>query len=151
MKLQTSKFNVLCEDIYNRYQSGGLLSGDVVKFRRNALNNPAIKELDEGFKQVIRDMMNSDLNLKVGAIKPSRPGSQYGMQNTVYGYAVDIVQEYAPGLFKNPVTVPIEVLERVDSGANRQPIPDSLRRKERENIEPVKAPPVKRANVTGAY
>lgn len=138
-KLKESKFSVLCEDIYNRFQSGGLVSGDIVKFRKNTLSNATIKGLDEAFKTYLTELMNSDLNLKVGAVKTIRPTAQYNMANTVYGYSVDVVQEYAPGMFKTPITVPIEVLERVDSGADRQPVPDSLRRKEKINIQPEEA------------
>lgn len=150
MKLENSKFAILCEDVLNRYQTGGLLSGDFVKFRKGALNNPAFKDLDSTFKEMIKEMMESDLNLKVGAVKTSRPVSQYNMNNTIYGYSVDIVQEYAPGLYKNPMTVPMEVLERVDTGANLAPIPDSLRRKDRENFTPEPAPVRKQDGPGGA-
>ncbi len=150
IKLKDSKFTMLYEDVYNRYMSGGLISGDIVKFRKNALSSPAFKDLDESFKEVIKGMMESDLNLKVGAIKASRPGTQYDMNNVITGYAVDVVQEYAPGLYKNPVTVPLEVLERQDYGANRPPIPDSLRRKDRENFTPEKAP-VRKQDPKNAY
>jgi hypothetical protein len=139
MKLKQSKFQVLYEDVYSRFQSGGLVAGDIVKFRSNVFNHPAIKEAMPEFKQIIQELKGSDLNLKVGAVRTIRPGQQYNLQNTIYGYSVDVIQEYAPGLFRTPVTVPIEVLERVeDTGNNRnpQPVPDSLKRKERINIKP---------------
>ena len=41
----------------------------------------------------------------------------------------DIYIEYAPGLYRNPMTVPSEVIEVLDDGNNRGPVPDSLRRK----------------------
>jgi hypothetical protein len=139
MKLKESKFNLLYEDVYNRYQSGGLVSGDIVRFRANALSNPRVKEMTEEYKQYIRDLMESDLILKVGAVKQARPAMQYGMANTIFGYSADIVQEYAPGLFKNPITVPIELLERVETGPNRSSVPDSLKRKDTTQIKPEKA------------
>lgn len=138
-RLKNSSFDLLFEDVYTRFQSGGLLSGDIVTFRSNAMNHPAIKGATQDFQNMIRELMESDLNLKVGAIRTIRPGQQYHEQNTIYGFSVDIVQEYAPGLFRLPVTVPIEILERVDGTGtyrNPQPVPDSFRRKDRVNIEP---------------
>ncbi len=135
-KLKESKFDVLYEDIYFRSQSGGLITGDVVRFRKNALNDPRIKDMMEDYKKFIQEMMNSDRILKVSAVKQARPATQYGVGNSIFGYSVDVVEEYAPGLFKNPLTVPIEILERVDTGNDRQPVPDSLKRKDEVNIKP---------------
>ena len=42
-------------------------------------------------------------------------------------FLVDIVLEKAPGLFYDFVTVPMRVLEHVDTGVNLAPVPDSLR------------------------
>lgn len=169
MRLENSKFDLLFEDVYSRFQSGGLVTGDVVKFRRGALNSPFLKGAAPSLQQVIKELIESDLNLKVGAVRPMRPNQQYvgwseGGQNSkgnrvgeegrvnkdiggpAIGYSVDVVQEYAPGLWRNPITIPIELIERVeDTGANTPPvpIPDSWRRKDRSNIKPEKAPKYK--------
>ena len=74
-----------------------------------------------------------DLNLRIGAIKSIYPTTtqNYGGSGTESpdGTFVDIYIEYAPGLYRNPMTVPIEAIELIDDGMQRGPIPDSVRRK----------------------
>ena len=41
----------------------------------------------------------------------------------------DIYIEYAPGLYRNPMTVPMEVVEIMDDGNNTGPVVNSVRRK----------------------
>lgn len=130
-----SKFSVLAEDVITRYQQGGLLTGDIVKFRKDALKNPKVKDMSSTYKTVIEDAAKTDLNLRVSSVKTIRPttsnfygGGQGAGTDAPYDYFVDLVIEYAPGLFRDPITVPIEVLDRVDTGINLAPIPDSLKR-----------------------
>ena len=144
MRLKNSKFELLFEDYYTRYQTGGLSSQDLVKFRKSALSHPFIKNSTPDFANRVKQLMESDLNLVVGAVKMIRPGTQYGLQTTALGYLVDVVQETAPGLWGQAVTVPIEVLERIETGINRPSIPDSLVRKDRVDIKPKTAPVNKR-------
>lgn len=158
IRLKNSKFELLFEDVYNRFQSGGLVSGDVVKFRKGTMTSAFVKNAEPAFKQMIKDLMESDLNLKVGAVRMIRAGTQFmgaesgtgtgdggatkASGSSSFGYSVDVVQEYAPGLWKNPITVPIELLERVaDTGSNMNPVPvpDSWRRKDTTQIKPVEA------------
>ena len=82
---------------------------------------------------------NFDLNLRVSAIKsiyPSTSQNYRGGSESPDAIYVDVIIEYAPGLYRTPMTVPIESLEIFDDGANRGPVPDSLRRKSKINIKP---------------
>jgi LysM repeat protein len=131
MKKFAGKYDVLMETTMTRFQNGGLLSGDVVKIKKSALQNEKIKALTQEYQDVIKDAINTDLNLRVGAVKSIRPNTTQnysGDTDAPTDYYVDIVVEYAPGLWKNPITLPIEFLERVDTGINMAPIPDSLKR-----------------------
>jgi len=72
-----------------------------------------------------------DLVLRIGAIKTVYPSvaPAAGLDTQAPdGVFFDVYIEYAPGLYRNPMTVPIDVLELQDDGNNRGPIPDSLRR-----------------------
>lgn len=139
IRLKNSAFELLAEGYINRFQSGGLVSQDVVKFRKNALQHQYIKDMP-GYAERIKQLMESDLILKVGAVKQVRAGSQYGTGPSNLGFLVDVVQETAPSLWSNTITVPIEVLERVDIGYGTPPVPESLKRKERITIKPEAAP-----------
>lgn len=126
------KYDKIFENTIYRYQQGGITFGDIVKFKKNALDHEKIKNLGENYKSMIKSAMETDLNLRVSAVKSSRPSTT--MNFDAYGtdaatdFFVDIVVEYAPGLWRDPMTVPMEVLEYVDLGANLAPVPDSLKR-----------------------
>ena len=126
------KFETLFENHLTRYQQGGILQGDIVKIREDAFQNPIVASKMENWKEQLKNAMETDLNLRVGSIKSIRPNTAqnydgYGT-DAPDGYFVDIVVEYAPGLWRDPITVPIEILERIDTGIEMAPIPDSLKR-----------------------
>jgi len=137
MKNKKDNFIKLCEDTIYRFQSGGLMPGDIVKFRKNALKHQSISEMSQQYLDMIKNAMDTDLNLRVGSVKSMRPnttgnyggGSAAGQgTDAAADFYVDIVVEYAPGLWRDPITVPIEVLERIDTGINMAPVPDSLKK-----------------------
>lgn len=126
------KFEKLFEDTIYRYQSGGLLAGDVVKFKDNALNHPRIKELSQPYQEAVKNAIESGLNIRLSSIKSMRPSTSqnydgYGIDSPADLFC-DVVVEHAPGCWQTPITVPIEVLEHVDTGINMAPVPDSLKR-----------------------
>jgi len=130
------KYDSLIAEATERFQMGGILSGDLVRFRKDTMKNDKIKNLTAQYKAMIEDAMNTDLNLRASSIKSSRPntsgyygGGQNSGTDAATDFYVDVVVEYAPGLFKTPMTVPIEVLEVVDTDGNLAPVPDSLKRK----------------------
>ena len=130
------KFDILAEDSINRYNMGGLLSGDLVKIRKDYKKNDKYQAMMSNYKENIDLMATTDLNLRVSSVKSIRPntthnygGGQGSGTDAPADYYVDISIETAPGLYKNPTTVPIEILELVDTKGNLAPIPDSMKRK----------------------
>lgn len=128
-----SQFDVLFEKELERFQQGGIIVGDRVKFKPNALKLDYIANRAQSFKDIIATCMQDgfDLPLKVGAVKSIYPTSATNFQaghSAPDGVFLDVYIEYAPGFFRNPMTVPIEAVEVVNDGINRSPIPDSLRR-----------------------
>ena len=138
-----TKFDVLFENLLERYQQGGFLIGDRVRFKKDALKMDFFKDKGQNFLEVVKACMDPkfDLNLRVSAIKSIYPTTSQnyrgGTESPDKIYA-DVIIEYAPGLYRNPMTVPIEVLELQDDGINRGPIPDSVKRKSKINIKPEK-------------
>lgn len=130
----TEKFDTLMEGELSRFQTGGLLVGDRVQFKKNCLNHEYIKARGDSYKQIVAACMEPgfDLNLRIGAIKSIYPTTSQnytgGTTDAPDGIFLDIYIEYAPGLYRNPMTVPLDVIERLDDGVNRGPIPDSLKR-----------------------
>lgn len=128
-----SQFDILLEKELERFQMGGFLIGDRIRFKKDALNFDYIAKRPQGFKDIIASCMDPsfDLNLRIGAIKSVYPTSATNFQagnSAPDGVFVDIYIEYAPGLYRNPMTVPIEVIELMDDGNERGPIPNSVKR-----------------------
>ena len=125
-----SQFDVLFEAELERYQQGGFLVGDRVKFAKNALKHEYISSRAQSFQDIVKSCMEPsfDLNLRIGALKSVYPPSGYFGTGAPQGQFADIYIEYAPGLYRNPLTVPVEVIVVCDDGNERGPIPDSLKR-----------------------
>jgi len=129
-----TKFNVLFENLLERYQQGGLIIGDRVRFRKDCLKLDFFKEKGQNFIDLVKSCMEPgfDLNLRVSAIKsiyPTTTQNYRGGTEAPDKIFADVYIEYAPGLYRNPMTVPIEALELQDDGINRGPVPDSVKRK----------------------
>lgn len=128
-----SQFDILLEKELERFQMGGFLVGDRVRFKKDALKIDYIAKRPQSFKDIISSCMEPtfDLNLRIGAIKSIYPTSATNFQagnSAPDGVFVDIFIEYAPGLYRNPMTVPAEAIEIMDDGLERGPIPDSFKR-----------------------
>ncbi|NDB82799.1 MAG: hypothetical protein EB127_08670 [Alphaproteobacteria bacterium] len=121
--MKKSKFIPLYETIYNRFkQGGGFLEGDVVKLKDNYKSAECYKNLPESIKQRLEDSAKSGYNLRVGRLHT--PDAQYGALGNISLPAThaDLYQERAPGSFGNLVTVPIDILEVIDTGVNLPPV-----------------------------
>jgi hypothetical protein len=110
-----SKFSLLAEEETSRYKTGGgLLMGDYVTIDKSVFNNPKLKGRPSQFFDKIKEIMASDLPLKVSTIKSMRPETSnglYGGAEAPDEYFVDVIQCVTPALWVNPITLPIEVLE----------------------------------------
>jgi len=129
-----SQFDVLLEKELERFQMGGIIVGDRVRFKQDALQHEYVTSRATSFKDIIQACMHPsfDLNLRVGAVKsiyPTTTQNYVGGSEAPDGIFLDIYIEYAPGLYRNPMTVPIGIIEVIDDGNNRGPVPDSLVRK----------------------
>jgi len=136
-----TKFDVLFENVLERYQQGGFIIGDRVKFKKDCMDMDFFKNKGQSFIDIVQSCMQEgfDLNLRIGAIKskwPTTTQNYRGGSEAPDDQYADIYIEYAPGLYRNPMTVPIGVLELQEDGINRGPIPDSLKRKSKIEIKP---------------
>lgn len=125
---------MLSEHVLERDQQGGFQLGDRVVFKKDWQKNSYFDGKGASFLETIKSCSapGFDIPLRISSFTTLRPTSLqdvgYGKTGTV-GILVDIVIVYAPSLFRNPMTVPIEVLERRDDGINTGPRVDSWRRK----------------------
>lgn len=137
------KFEKITETTLGRYQQGGIMAGDIVEIKKNALKHPKVKDMAENLKGNIKMMMDTDLHLTVTGVRSTRDSrgemsDGLGLASTTSptDFWIDIAVLHSPGLKSDPVTVPVEIVERIDFGGNLPSIPDSLVRKNNIVIKP---------------
>lgn len=136
-----SKFDTIFESNFTRFQGGGFLTGDVIKFKNGWESSDWCKSAPQQTLDKIKELADSDLILRVSSVKPIRPSvnSDVDQARGVDGFFIDIAQETAPGRYSGHfITVPQDIIEFDTSGNNeRTPdIPDSLRREEDVDLKP---------------
>lgn len=131
------KFVPLFEEYMSRYERGGFLVGDVFKFNDNFKSEEAYKELGNNVKDVIDQMIDSGLHIRVTNIKnedPTRfPGSN---QNSQLEPFLEIGLDTGGGRYTHKVSIPCCCGQPVKYAPNLLPIPDAMRRKDNVNIKP---------------
>lgn len=133
-----NKFKKIFESNFQRFQGGGILAGDVVKFVDNVLADDWFTSQAENVKDIISAMLDSDLNIRVSSVYGLRsaPGGSKQQDQQTDDYYVDVAQELAPGMLSNIVSCPVKLVTLVDLGGNLAPVPDSLRYDDRSHINP---------------
>lgn len=126
------QFNVLFENIMSRLQNGGYDGGDFVTVDKSVLKHPMFANVGGQLRKRLEDYVNTKNRLKVSVVKSGdRPAISYTVnpENPV-DTLVDVIEELAPGLWQNPITLPLEVLNRVmPDGGNLTPdIPNNWKR-----------------------
>ncbi len=125
------KFNTLLENVWHPYQRGNFLVGDLVKFRSGWERNDWVKGLIEGKLTRLKEMMESGDNLRVSAIKTDRSDN-----NDMGPFWIDIVRETAPGAYRDFLTIPEILLDKIELGINRAPVPEGQYKADPSHIKP---------------
>lgn len=129
-----TKFDTIFEAALNRFQQRGILEGDVVKFRKNWKKHPFFDNAGDNLMEKIENLGQEPRRLRVSAIKTSYNENGTGYSN--HGSPlVDIVEEEMPGLWYNPVTVPIDVLEFVANQNDSFQVPVQGQSKKESNTQ----------------
>lgn len=134
-----SKFEALLENTLVRFQRSQFITGDLIKFKKNWQKNPWV-QANIDYAQKIMQFIESGDNLRVSAVKASQSSVQgsYGTYENEQANLIDITQEFAPGLYRDFMTVPSNIIEVIDTGNNLAPLPASKKRKDSTQIKPSK-------------
>jgi hypothetical protein len=119
--------------------NGSFLTGDLVKLISNFKSKDSYKALPEDQKKYIDDYFDSDKNYYIVNIQTDMPSRAPGnADNRATSFSVTVARELANGRYDNQgkVTLPSDVLERIDTGINRHPVPDSDRYDNKVQIDP---------------
>lgn len=125
-----NKFDTIFESTRGRYTQGGLLVGDLVRVKKEAVTSDWAKKQAPNLIQKLKEFIETPLNIRVSSVKALRPAVASSIQpeNQVDDYYCDVVIENAPGLYASFITLPINLLEYIEQDVNLADVPDVLKR-----------------------
>jgi len=135
--MSTKKFETLFEAAMNRYQRNGFLYGDRVGFVDGFKNRDEYKNLGDNIKELLDQMINSGLHVRVTGIKNKYPSITGPNPDQSTGEVfLDIALDSGGGRYTHLCTIPSNLVTHIDDGHNLPPIPDEFRRKTKYTLKP---------------
>ena len=111
--------------------------GDVFKFNDNFKTTEQYKKLGQNTKDMIDQMVETGLNVRVVGIKdttsPRYPGNPQTSSNDV---ELSLALDTGGGRYTHYINISPEMGQPLDIYPNLPPIPDEVRRKNKVNIKP---------------
>ena len=135
-----NKFVTLHESYMKQYQRGGFLVGQVFEFNDDFKSEEGYKKLGQSTKDLIDQMIDSDLHIRITDIKDTSP-ARYpaNTQTSSLDVVLDLALDQMGGRYTHNVSVPGSLGQAVEYAPNLLPIPDGVRRKDKVNIKPEEA------------
>jgi hypothetical protein len=151
------KYLTLVKAYLSRFQRGGFLVGDVFKFNDNFKTLDCYKNLGQNVKDMIDQMVETGLHVRVVGIRdkgaPRYPGNPQTSSNDV---ELSLALDNGGGRYTHYINLSPEMGQPDISYPNLPPIPDAAVRKSKVNIKPEEVEEVdnvanKTDRGTGAY
>lgn len=131
------KYLALHEAYLSRYQRGGFLVGDVFKFNDNFKSLDCYKRLGTNTKEMLDQMIDTGLHVRVVGIKdttsPIYPGNPQTSSNDV---ELTLALDNGGGRYTHYVNISPELGTPESYYPNLPPIPDAVKRDSNVNIKP---------------
>lgn len=131
------KYLTLVEAYLSRFQRGGFLVGDVFKFNDNFKTLDSYKNLGQNVKDMIDQMIETGLHVRVVGIRdkgsPRYPGNPQTSSNDV---ELSLALDNGGGRYTHYINLSPEMGQADITYPNLPPIPDAARRKDKVNIKP---------------
>jgi len=133
------KYEQIHEDTLYRFQQGGFLAGDYVAIKKDALQSEMVDKLTNTTKEMLKALIKQQIPLRISYIKSATSEAMsgpVGAANVPGCLWADVVIEYAPGMWKNPMTLPLAVLEKLtpeNEAEGYRPYSKELKRKNRND------------------
>jgi len=135
-----NKFVTLHESYMRRYERGGFLVGDVFKFNDDFKSTECYKTLGNNTRDLIDDMINSGLHIRVTGIKDTEPARfPASAESSSLHVVLNLALDSGGGRYTHHVSVPGEIGQAIQYAPNLLPIPDAMRRKDKVTIKPEEA------------
>lgn len=125
--------------MYDRFTNGGgFLKGDVVRLKKTVTDSDWFKHQADNVKEKLKEMIgDSNRVYRVSVLRSEKPraAGSFGIDEPVAEVA-DIVREVNPSFWVDPITVPLQYLEQIDTGVNMPGYDKDLIRKDTSHIKP---------------
>ena len=131
------KYLTLVETYLSRFERGGFLVGDVFKFNDNFKSSETYKKLGYNSQELIDQMIETGLHVRVVGIKdttsPRYPGNP---QTSSADVSLTLAVDNGGGRYSHYVNISPELGTSVSFYPNLPPIPDAMRRPNDVNVKP---------------
>lgn len=117
------KFDKIFEAVVSRYQVGGYLPGDIVKFRANYKSTPTYKAMHTQMQKELDELANSGLNIKVVQVgSKTYNQSMANDHKTADNVVITIAGDHGGGRHFGSITVSPEMIDILDSSDPTPPV-----------------------------
>jgi len=131
------KFDAIFESVVSRYQVGGYLPGDIVKFRSEYKSTPCYKAMHSIMKAELDELANSGLNIKVVQIGNNKSTSSAALDHKLANdVSITIAGDHGGGRHYGSITVSPDMIDMLDASDPTPNIPDQFYRKDNTNFKP---------------
>lgn len=132
------KFDKIYETVIQRSEIGGILPGDIVKFRPGYKNTETYKSMPTTLQKEVDELATCGLNIKVVQIGNKMPSYSAGNQfKPASQLVVTIAADHGGGRTYGRVTVCPDMIDIAELGNfGTGPIPDKFKRKDQVIIKP---------------
>lgn len=138
-KIMGKKFDEVFESVIQRYQAGGYLPGDIVKFRDGYKSSPTYNAMHSKMKEELDNLATSGLVIRVVQIGDKLGGqSSWNQHKTADSIVLTIAGDQGGGRSYGAITVSPDMIDCADQDNNTPDIPDQHRRKDDTIIKPKK-------------
>lgn len=128
------KFDTIYESVVSRYQIGGYLPGDIVKFRPDYKNTACYKSMHSIMCQELEDLIKSGLNIKVIQVGDRLSGASAGNQHkTADNVVITVAGDHGGGRHFGSITVSPDMIDMADAADPTPSIPDQFYRDDNTN------------------
>ena len=132
------KYLTLVENYMKRFERGGFLVGDIFKFNDGFKSSESYKRLGQNTKQLIDDMLETGLHVRVVGINDTNgqryPGNPQTSSST--DIELSLALDNGGGRYSHYVTLCPTLGQPESHYPNLPPIPDAIIRKNNVNIKP---------------
>lgn len=134
----SKNFIQVCESNITRYTRGGFLVGDYIEFVKGFKEHEPYKKLAKNVQDLIDQMIDSGLHIRVVGINDTTPTRYPGNPDTdAGGVILNIALDNGGGRYTHYTVLPPCCAEPVNYYPNLAPLPDGVVRPNGEILKPV--------------